>query len=194
MANTQSSICCSQRYVAGFLTSPSLLWLLLIQQDLPYKHRQLEWNPEHPELLFPDLPLEVPNMPRFALSFGERAQSCFNPIAFTGDVCLCSELCVSGRHSSVQIKYFWYFSHPLLQPFLSEQMYHFARKLYYSSHCLEGLWGQSWVDLKCLTRQLCRNKFQFQRFIQFIYSLRWHCSQVWAILHLCVKPYHRLRV
>lgn len=42
MANTQSTACCSHRHVAGFLTSPSFLWLLMIQQDLPYKHRKLQ--------------------------------------------------------------------------------------------------------------------------------------------------------
>lgn len=151
------------------------------------------WAPRTP---FPWLP-----------SWGsQRAEICLYPLerefnpAWTPShsldmsVCLCSELCLSGRHSPVQIKYFWYFSQPLLHPFLSQQKYNFARKLYYSSHCSEDLWGQSWVDLKCHTRQLCRNKFQFQRFIPSIYSLMWHCSQAWAISHLCVKPYHRLHV
>jgi len=56
-----------------------------------------------------------------------------------------------------------------------------------------GLRGQSWVNLKCLTRQLYRNKFQFQRFIQFIYSLSCqhsHCPAVSQITYLGFNYLH----
>lgn len=191
MANTQSSVCCSHRHVAGFLTSLSFLWLWLIQQDLPYNHRELQWNSGHPGLLFPELLLEVPDMPRFALPFGELCRALTTSHSLAMPVCLWSELLVSGsgRRPPAQIQYHRYFSHqsfnqPLLQPFLSEQMWHFHRLT--TAVIAWGLWGQSWVNLKCLARQLCRNKFQFQRFILLIYSLSCHSSQA--------QLYHRSHV
>lgn len=195
MANTQRSICCSQRQVAEFLTSPSFLRLWLIQQDLAYKHRQLEWNSGHPELLFSASLLKFPTCLDLPYPLERELSPALTPLhSLDMSVCVYSKLCVCGRHSPVQIKYCWYFLPHLLQCFLSEQKYHFSWKFYYSSYCLEDLWSQSWVDLKHHTRQQCRNKLQFQRLIPSIYSLRWHCSHVWAISLLCVKPYQRLHV
>ena len=148
MASAQSSVCCSHRHVAGFLTSLSFLWLWLIQQYLAYKHTETQWNSGHPRLLFPELPLKVLDMPRFALPFGELSPALAPSHSLAMPVCLWSALriSVSGRHSPAQIQYRWCFSQqsfnqPLLQPFLSEQMWHFHR-LDYCSHCLGPLWSK----------------------------------------------------
>lgn len=146
------------------------------------------WAPRTP---FPWAPSWGPRHAQICPTLWRALRALTTSHSLAMPVCLWSEMHVSGsgRHFPAQIQYHWYFSHqsfnqPLLQPFLSEQMWHFHRLT--TAVIAWGLWGQSWVNLNCLAWQLCRNKFQFQTFILLIYSLSCHCSQA--------QLYHRSHV
>lgn len=131
----------------------------MVQQDIPYSHGELQWKDQAP------------------ITFTCHAHSLEWPVW----ICL---LKTAPCPNSVQLIF-----PTAIIPF---------SPLFYYSKCgisldfttaviAWGLRGQSWVNLKFLPRQPCRNKFRFQRFILFIYSLSCqhsHCPAVLQITYL----------